>query len=285
MEKIISGKQLSLEIKEEIRQEVEELFKETGKNPGLAVVLVGENQASKVYVGSKIKSCEALGIHSEKYALNEDVSEVELLELIEKLNADENIDGILVQLPLPKHIDEQKVIDAIIPEKDVDGFHPINIGKTLINDPSGFKSCTPYGILEMLKRSGVEISGKDTVIVGRSNIVGKPMAALLINESATVQVCHSRTKDLTEKCKAADILIAAVGRAKFITGEMVKEGAVIIDVGINRDENNKLCGDVDYDACFEKASKITPVPGGVGPMTVTMLMKNTLLSFKNRIGK
>jgi methylenetetrahydrofolate dehydrogenase (NADP+)/methenyltetrahydrofolate cyclohydrolase len=285
MDKVISGKQLSLEIKEEIKQEVEKLFGETGKNPGLAVVLVGENQASKVYVGSKIKSCEALGIYSEKHDMSEETSEAELLDLIAKLNADEKIDGILVQLPLPKHIDEQKVIDTIIPEKDVDGFHPINIGKTLIGDSTGFKSCTPYGILEMLKRSGVEISGKDTVIVGRSNIVGKPMAALLINESATVQVCHSRTKDLVEKCKSADLLIAAVGRAKFVTADMVKEGAVIIDVGINRDENNKLCGDVDYDSCYEKASKITPVPGGVGPMTVTMLMKNTLLSFKNRIAK
>lgn len=285
MDKVISGKQLAIEIKEEIKLEVAKLFEETGKRPGLAVVLVGENQASKVYVGSKIKSCENLGIYSEKHALSEETSESELLELIKKLNADEKIDGILVQLPLPKHIDEQKVIDTIIPEKDVDGFHPINIGKTFIGDVTGFKSCTPFGILEMLKRSGVEISGKDTVIVGRSNIVGKPMAALLINESATVQVCHSRTKDLVEKCSSADILIAAVGRAKFVTADMVKDGAVIIDVGINRDENNKLCGDVDYEACFEKASKITPVPGGVGPMTVTMLMKNTLLSFKNRVVK
>ncbi|MBZ4682897.1 MAG: 5,10-methylenetetrahydrofolate dehydrogenase [Fusobacteriales bacterium] len=281
MEKIIDGRKISSAIKEEIKKEVTELKEKTGKVPGLAVVLVGENQASKVYVGSKIRTCEELGIFSEKYHLSEETTEEELLRLIQTLNEKENIDGILVQLPIPKHISEQKIIDAISYKKDVDGFHPINVGKTLIGDKTGFKSCTPYGIIEMLKRENIEIAGKDAVIVGRSNIVGKPMASLLIGESATVQVCHSRTKDLAEKTKKADILISAVGIAKFIKKDMVKEGAVVIDVGMNRDENNKLCGDVDFDDVYDKVSKITPVPGGVGLMTVTMLMKNTLLSFKN----
>ncbi|TDT68620.1 methenyltetrahydrofolate cyclohydrolase /5,10-methylenetetrahydrofolate dehydrogenase (NADP+) [Hypnocyclicus thermotrophus] len=281
MKKIIDGRKISNAIKEEIKKEVTELKEKTGKIPGLAVVLLGENQASKVYVGSKIRTCEELGIFSEKYHLSEKTTEEELLRLIQTLNKKENIDGILVQLPIPNHISEQKIIDAISYKKDVDGFHPINVGKTLIGDKTGFKSCTPYGIIEMLKRENIEISGKDAVIIGRSNIVGKPMASLLIAESATVQICHSRTKDLAEKTKKADILISAVGKAKFIKKDMIKDGAVVIDVGMNRDENNKLCGDVDFDDVYEKVSRITPVPGGVGLMTVTMLMKNTLLSFKN----
>ena len=277
--KLIDGKKISDQIKEEIRQEIEDIKKLDGKVPGLAVVLVGENPASKVYVGSKERTCNSLGMHSEKYVLAEDASEEELLELIEKLNAKEDINGILVQLPLPKHIDEKKVIHAIAPEKDVDGFHPENVGKLLIGDDT-FKSCTPYGIVELLKRTGVEIMGKDIAIVGRSNIVGKPLAAMLINESATVTVCHSRTKDLKEVIKRAEIVIVAVGIEKFLKEDMVKEGAVVIDVGINRDSEGKLCGDVDFEEVSAKTSYITPVPGGVGPMTIAMLMKNTLKAYK-----
>ena len=277
--KLIDGKKISNEIKEEIRQEIEDIKKLDGKVPGLAVVLVGDNPASKVYVGSKERTCNSLGMHSEKYVLAEDASEEELLELIDKLNAKEDINGILVQLPLPKHIDEKKVIHAIAPEKDVDGFHPENVGKLLIGDDT-FKSCTPYGIVELLKRTGVEIMGKDIAIVGRSNIVGKPLAAMLINESATVTVCHSRTKDLKEVIKRAEIVIVAVGIEKFLKEDMVKEGAVVIDVGINRDSEGKLCGDVDFEKVSAKTSYITPVPGGVGPMTIAMLMKNTLKAYK-----
>jgi methylenetetrahydrofolate dehydrogenase (NADP+)/methenyltetrahydrofolate cyclohydrolase len=280
---LIDGKKTSNIIKEEVGNEIKELKEKYGKGPGLAVVIVGEDSASKIYVGSKVKSCEALGVYSEKYALSEDVSEKELLDLVGKLNADEKIHGILVQLPLPKHINSKVVIDSISPSKDVDGFSAENIGKVLIGDPDTFKSCTPYGVVELLKRYGIEISGKDVVIVGRSNIVGKPLAAMMINESATVTVCHSRTKNLKEKVKSADIVIAAVGIAKFVTEDMVKEGAVVIDVGINRLENGKLCGDVDFETVSQKASYITPVPGGVGPMTIAMLMKNTLISFKKTL--
>jgi methylenetetrahydrofolate dehydrogenase (NADP+)/methenyltetrahydrofolate cyclohydrolase len=276
---LIDGKKISNEIKEEIKQEIEVIKKVDGKVPGLAVVLVGENPASKVYVGSKEKTCNALGMHSEKYVLPETTSEKELLELIETLNNKDEINGILVQLPLPKHIDEKKVIHAITPEKDVDGFHPENVGKLLIGDDT-FKSCTPYGVVELLKRTGVELSGKDIVIVGRSNIVGKPLAALLINESATVTVCHSRTKDLKEVIKRAEIVVVAVGRERFLKEDMVKEGAIVIDVGINRDSDGKLCGDVDFENVSKKTSYITPVPGGVGPMTIAMLMKNTLKAYK-----
>jgi methylenetetrahydrofolate dehydrogenase (NADP+)/methenyltetrahydrofolate cyclohydrolase len=276
---LIDGKKISAEIKAEIKKEIETIEKLDDRVPGLAVVLVGENPASKVYVGSKEKTCKALGMHSEKYVLPEDTSEEELLNLIDKLNKKEEINGILVQLPLPKHIEEKKVIHAISPEKDVDGFHPENVGKLLIGDDT-FKSCTPYGVMELLKRTGIEVMGKDVAIVGRSNIVGKPLAALLINESATVTVCHSRTKDLKEVTKRADIIIVAVGREKFLKEDMVKEGAVVIDVGINRDSEGKLCGDVDFEGVSKKASYITPVPGGVGPMTIAMLMKNTLKAYK-----
>ena len=286
MYKLIDGKKISQDIKDEIKLEVESLKKEFFETPGLAVVLVGEDPASKVYVNSKEKNCLNLGFHSEKHVLEKDANEEELLTLIGKLNRDDKIDGILVQLPLPKHINEQKIIEAIDPKKDVDGFHPENIGKLTIGLDEGFKSCTPYGIMELLKRSDVEISGKDAVVIGRSNIVGKPISLMLLKESATVTICHSRTKNLKDVVKRADIIIAAVGIANFVKEDMVKEGAVIIDVGINRVEGTKkLFGDVDFENVKEKTSLITPVPGGVGPMTIAMLMQNTLFSFKQRIGK
>lgn len=277
---IIDGKQTSLDIRDEIKKEIDDLREGTGRVPGLAVVQVGENPASRVYVNSKVRTCEALGMHSEKYLLAEDASQDELVELIEKLNGDENINGILVQLPLPKHIDEELITETISSEKDVDGFKAENLGRILMGKEDCFKSCTPYGIIELLKRYNVELSGADAVVIGRSNIVGKPLAALLINESATVTVCHSRTKDLAEKVKQADIVIAAVGIKGFVTADMVKDGAVVIDVGINRGEDGKLYGDVEFDEVSQKAKAITPVPGGVGPMTIAMLMKNTLKSFK-----
>ncbi|WP_319370924.1 bifunctional methylenetetrahydrofolate dehydrogenase/methenyltetrahydrofolate cyclohydrolase FolD [uncultured Ilyobacter sp.] len=280
---VIDGKKISTEIKEEIKKEVLEYREKFDKTPGLAVVLVGENPASKVYVNSKVKSCGDLGFYSEKHVLEENSSEEEVLELIDKLNENEKINGILVQLPLPKHIDEKKVTNRIASEKDVDGFKPENLGKVMIGEDDGFKSCTPYGVIELLKRTGIEIAGKDAVIVGRSNIVGKPLVGLLISESATVTICHSRTKNLAEKTKEADILIAAVGKAGFITKDMVKEGAVVIDVGINRNEAGKLCGDVAFEEVAPMASAITPVPGGVGPMTIAMLMKNTMESFKKSL--
>lgn len=281
MFEIIDGKKISAEIKAEVKAEVAEIKEKTGKIPGLAVILVGCDAASSVYVNSKEKSCIDMGFHSEKYLLNEDVSETELLELVETLNKKEEINGILVQLPLPKHIDAQKVLDLIIPEKDVDGFHPVNAGKLAVGAKDAFYPCTPYGVIEMLKRSSCEIAGKEAVIIGRSNIVGKPAAMLLLQENATVTVVHSRTKDLAEVVRRADIVVAAIGKPKFITKEMVKPGAVVIDVGINR-VDGKLCGDVDYENVKEVASKITPVPGGVGPMTIAMLMKNTLISFKRK---
>jgi len=277
---IIDGKQTSLDIREEIKKEIEELKSSTGATPGLAVVQVGENPASKVYVNSKVRTCEALGMYSEKHLLDIEVSEKELLELIGRLNANEKINGILVQLPLPKHIDEELVTEAISIEKDVDGFKAENLGKVLMGEDDCFKSCTPYGIMELFKRYEIELSGADVVVIGRSNIVGKPIAALLMNANATVTVCHSRTKDVPGKVKQADIIIAAVGIKGFVTEDMVKEGAVVIDVGINRGDDGKLYGDVDFEKVSKKASAITPVPGGVGPMTIAMLMKNTLKSFK-----
>lgn len=282
MTKLIDGKKISTDIKEEIKVEVEEITKNGQRAPGLAVVIVGENPASKVYVNSKVKTCGALGIYSEKYNLDSQTTEVELLKLIEELNNKEEIDGILVQLPLPKHIDEDKIIEAIKPEKDVDGFHPINLGKLVIGK-NGFKSCTPYGIMELLKRYELELDGKDVVIVGRSNIVGKPLAIMLTNKNATVTLCHSKTKNLAEKTSNADIVIVAIGREKFLTEDMVKEGSIVIDVGINRNELGKLCGDVDFENVSKKTSLITPVPGGVGPMTIAMLMKNTVKSRMEKI--
>lgn len=284
MYQIIDGKKTSQDIKNEIKAEVEQLKKETGKIPGLAVIIVGEDPASKVYVNSKEKTCIELGFHSEKYVLKEDATEKELLDLVDKLNRDENIDGILVQLPIPKHMDSQKVIAAISPEKDVDGFHPISAGKLAVGDKNTFYPCTPYGVIELLKRYNIEISGKNAVVVGRSNIVGKPVAMLLLQENATVTIAHSKTKNLADVIRGADIVIAALGKTKFITADMVSDGAVVVDVGISR-VDGKLFGDVDYENVKDKCSFITPVPGGVGPMTIAMLMKNSLLSFKRRIKK
>lgn len=272
MAEIINGKKISKEIKDELKLKVENLKKQ-GKECCLAVIQVGNDPASSVYVGNKKKACEYIGIKSLAYELTEDTTEEEILHLIDELNKNPKVHGILCQLPLPKHIDEDKVIKAISPEKDVDGFHPQNVGALTIGQP-GFVSCTPAGIIELLKRSNIEISGKNCVIIGRSNIVGKPMALLMLRENATVTICHSKTQNLKEICKQADILTVAIGKPQFVDSEYVKDGAVVIDVGIHRDENNKLCGDVDYDSVEPKASYITPVPGGVGPMTISMLMNN-----------
>lgn len=276
MTQIIDGKKISQEIKDELREKVASL-KAEGKEAALAVIQVGNDPASSVYVGNKKKACAYIGIRSLAYELPEETTEEELLELVQRLNGDETVNGILVQLPLPAHIDEDKVIRAISPKKDVDGFHPENVGKLVIGEP-GFVSCTPAGIIQLLKRSGIEIEGKNCVVIGRSNIVGKPMALLMLRENATVTVAHSRTQNLKEICKRADILIVAIGKPRFITAEYVKEGAVVIDVGIHRNENNKLCGDVDYDDVAPHTSAITPVPGGVGPMTIAMLMNNCVES-------
>lgn len=271
---ILDGKALSQKIKEDLRDKVTQL-KENGINVGLAVIIVGNDSASRVYVNNKKKACEVCGIYSEEHALPEETTEEELLALIDCLNARKDINGILVQLPLPKGIDSEKVLLRILPEKDVDAFHPVNVGKIMIGN-FDFLPCTPAGVMELIRLTGIEVSGKECVVVGRSNIVGKPQAMLLLHENGTVTICHSRTKDLKEVCRRADILVAAVGKAKFITADMVKDGAIVIDVGMNRDENGKLCGDVDYDAVSSVASAITPVPGGVGPMTIAMLMRNTV---------
>ena len=273
---IIDGKKISTEIKDELKEQVAKL-KAEGVEVTLAVVKVGEDPASAVYVRNKEKACEYIGINSKKIEMPEETTEEELLKLVDDLNTDPAINGILVQLPLPKHIDENKILLAIDPMKDVDGFHPVNVGKMVIGEES-FLPCTPAGIIEMIKRSGLDIEGKECVIIGRSNIVGKPMAILMLRENATVTVTHSRTKDLSEVCKRADIIVAALGKAKFVTKDFVKEGAIIIDVGMDRDEDGKLCGDVDFDEVKDIASAITPVPGGVGPMTVTMLLVNCLRS-------
>lgn len=271
---IISGKAVSDSIRETIKEEVAKLTAQ-GIRPGLAVVLVGDDPASKVYVGSKEKACQQLGFHSEVYRLEEGTSQAELLEQIDRLNRDAHIHGILVQLPLPKHIDEKAVIDAIAVEKDVDGFHPVSVGNLTIGDDC-LLPCTPSGVIELIKRTGIDIAGKHAVVVGRSNIVGKPVAMLLLRENATVTICHSKTANMKEITRQADILVAAVGRANMIDESYVKPGAVVIDVGINRLADGKLAGDVDFDRVKEVASHITPVPGGVGPMTITMLMNNTL---------
>lgn len=276
MAQIIDGKAIAAQIKDELKQKVSEK-KAQGKEISLAVIQVGTDPASTVYVGNKKKACEYVGIRSLSYELPEETSEKELLDLIGDLNRREDVNGILVQLPLPKQIDEDKVIRHIAPEKDVDGFHPQSVGALCIGE-QGFVSCTPAGIIQLLKRSGIEIAGKECVVVGRSNIVGKPMALLLLRENGTVTVAHSKTKDLASVTRRADILVAAVGKPKFFTGEYVKEGAVVIDVGIHRMENKKLCGDVDYDAVAPVCSAITPVPGGVGPMTIAMLMNNCVES-------
>ena len=278
MTQIIDGKRISQEIKDELKEKVA-VLKEQGKEVALAVVQVGNDAASSVYVRNKKKACEYIGIRSLSYELPEETTEQELLDLIEKLNEDASVNGILVQLPVPEHINPDKIIQAISPQKDVDGFHPQNVGKLVIGE-KGFVSCTPAGVIELLKRSDVAIEGKHCVVVGRSNIVGKPMALLMLRENATVTIAHSKTKDLKEICKSADILIVAVGKPCFVTADYVKEGAVVIDVGIHRDENNKLCGDVKYDEVAPKVSAITPVPGGVGPMTIAMLMNNCVESLK-----
>ena len=269
---IIDGKKISQEIKDELKEKVT-LLKAEGKNATLAVIQVGNDPASSVYVNNKKKACAYIGIESLSYELPEETTEQELLDLVERLNKDDAVHGILVQLPVPKHIDGDKIIQTISPKKDVDGFHPENVGNLVIGE-KGFVSCTPAGIIQLLKRSNIEIAGKNCVVIGRSNIVGKPMALLMLRENATVTIAHSKTQNLKEICKTADILIVAIGKPQFITSEYIKEGAVVIDVGIHRDENNKLCGDVKYEEVEPLASAITPVPGGVGPMTIAMLMNN-----------
>lgn len=275
---LIDGKKISAEIKDELKEQVAAL-KAQGKEITLAVIQVGNDKASSTYVGNKKKACEYIGVRSLAYELPEETSEEELLALVEELNTREDVNGILVQLPLPKQINEDKVLLAINPDKDVDGFHPVSVGRLWIGE-KGYESCTPAGIIQLLKRTGISIEGKECVVIGRSNIVGKPMAALLLRENGTVTVCHSRTKNLAEVTKRADILIVAIGKPKFITAEYVKEGAVVIDVGIHRNEENKLCGDVDFESVEKVASAITPVPGGVGPMTIAMLMCNVVRSVR-----
>lgn len=281
MAKIIDGKKISAEIRAEISSECEAFKTRLGYAPGLAVVIVGNDPASKVYVRNKKRACEEVGFLSENYNLPEETTEDELISLIEKLNDADHIHGILVQLPLPCHIDEKKVLLAIKPEKDVDAFHPVNVGKIMIGDYS-FLPCTPAGVIQLIKRSGIEVSGKKCVVIGRSNIVGKPMAMLLLHANGTVTVCHSKTQNLAEICREADILVASIGKANFLMADMVKEGAVVIDVGINRTADGKLCGDVNFAEVEPKAGYITPVPGGVGPMTITMLLQNTLTAAKEQ---
>lgn len=276
MAKIIDGKAISLAIKDELKEKVAE-YKNKGIDITLAVVKVGNDPASAVYVRNKEKACEYVGINSRTLALPEETTQEELLNIVRELNEDDTVNGILVQLPLPKHIDESEILLAINSTKDVDGFHPVNVGKMVIGEDT-FLPCTPAGIIEMLKRSDIDIEGKECVVIGRSNIVGKPMSLLMLKENATVTIAHSRTKDLKEVTKRADILVVAIGKTKFVTADYVKEGAVVIDVGMDRDENGKLCGDVDFESVEPKVSAITPVPGGVGPMTVTMLLVNCLRS-------
>ena len=278
MYKLIDGKEVSAFIKNQVKDEVEAL-REKGETVSLAVIIVGDNPASRVYVNNKKKACEATGIVSYEYALPEETKEEELLALIEELNENSEINGILCQLPLPGHIDEKKVIDAIASEKDVDCFRAENVGKMWLGEYD-FAACTPKGVMLLLEYYGIDVCGKNCVIIGRSNIVGKPMASLLLEKSATVTICHSKTKDLASFTRNADVIVAAVGRPKFVTADMVGEGAVVVDVGINRDENGKLCGDVDFENVKEKASYITPVPGGCGPMTIAVLMRNTLVAYR-----
>lgn len=280
MAHIIDGKAISAAVRAEITEETKTLIAETGLTPGLAVVIVGNDPASQVYVRNKRKACTEVGFYSEAYELPEETTQEELEALVDKLNLDPKIHGILVQLPLPRHLDEQRILLRIRPEKDVDAFHPYNVGRIMIGDYN-YLPCTPAGVMELLKRSGVDVSGKECVVVGRSNIVGKPMAMLLLQANGTVTICHSRTKNLSETTRRADILVAAIGKPEFFTADMVKEGAVVIDVGMNRrPSDGKLCGDVDFASVEPVASYITPVPGGVGPMTITMLMQNTLRAAK-----
>ena len=282
MAKIINGKEISATIRSEIKEATEKLVAESGVRPGLAVIIVGEDPASQVYVRNKKRACDEVGFYSESYELPENTTQDELNALVDRLNKDDKIHGILCQLPLPKHLDENEVIMRIDPKKDVDAFHPENVGKIMIGDYS-FLPCTPAGVMTLLERSGIDVCGKECVVVGRSNIVGKPQAMLLLHANGTVTICHSRTKNLAEVCRRADILVAAIGKADFFTGDMIKEGAVVIDVGMNRRADGKLTGDVDFESVAPKASYITPVPGGVGPMTITMLMQNTLTAAKNTV--
>ena len=279
---IIDGKAVSKKVKEDVKAECEQL-KAKGVIPGLAVIIVGDDPASQVYVHNKEVACEACGFYSVKYALPAETTQEELNALIDKLNKDDKINGILCQLPLPSHLDDKEVINRIDPLKDVDAFHPVNVGAIMIGDYN-YLPCTPAGVMELLHSTGVDVSGKKAVVMGRSNIVGKPMAMLLLHENATVEITHSRTQNLADITKEADILVAAIGKAKFVKADMVKDGAVVIDVGMNRDENGKLCGDVDFEDVKDKCSFITPVPGGVGPMTIAMLMKNTLTAAKIQNG-
>ena len=284
MAMLINGKEISGELRAELREKTAAFIGETGVTPGLAVIIVGEDPASKVYVRNKHRGCMEVGMYSEMHELPEDTSEEELLALVDRLNQDEKIHGILCQLPLPKHLDESKVIHAISPEKDVDVFHPFNVGRLMIGDYA-LAPCTPAGVMALLERSNISVGGKECVVVGRSNIVGKPVAMMLMQQNGTVTICHSRTKDLASVCRRADILVAAVGRANFITADMVKPGAVVIDVGINRNAEGKLVGDVDFAEVEKIAGAITPVPGGVGPMTITMLLQNTLAAAKESVKK
>ncbi len=279
---LIDGKAVSLQVKQQVKNECDEL-KAKGITPGLAVIIVGDDPASQVYVRNKEKACEECGFYSVKYALPAQTTQDELNALVDELNQDDKINGILCQLPLPKHLDDKEVINHIAPIKDVDAFHPVNVGAIMIGDYN-FLPCTPAGVMELIHSTGVDVTGKKAVVIGRSNIVGKPMAMLLLHENATVEITHSKTVDLASVTKEADILVAAIGRAKFVTADMVKQGAVVIDVGMNRDENGKLCGDVDFENVKDKCSFITPVPGGVGPMTISMLMRNTLTAAKLQNG-
>lgn len=279
---IIDGKAVSKAVRERVAKETEEL-KAKGVTPGLAVIIVGEDPASQVYVRNKEKACEEVGFYSEKFALPENTTQQELNSLVMELNERKDINGILCQLPLPSHLNDKEVINLINPIKDVDAFHPVNVGAIMIGDYN-FLPCTPAGVMELIHSTGVDVAGKKAVVIGRSNIVGKPMAMLLLHENATVEITHSKTQNLSEITSGADILVAAIGKAKFVGTDMVKDGAVVIDVGMNRDENGKLCGDVDFDAVKDKCSYITPVPGGVGPMTISMLMQNTLTAAKLQNG-
>jgi len=282
MAKIIDGKAVAQRVKDQVAEETARL-KEQGIVPGLGVVIVGDDPASRVYVNNKRKACAQVGIHSEEYALPKETSQAELVELIEKLNKNPQISGILVQSPLPKGLDEAALVDLIHPKKDVDAFHPVNVGR-IMQGRYSFLPCTPAGVMELLKSEGIEVCGKKCVVIGRSDIVGKPMAMLLLHESGTVTICHSKTRDLKEICRGADILVSAVGRAGFVTGDMIKPGAAVVDVGINRGEDGRLCGDVAFEEAEKKAGYITPVPGGVGPMTIAMLMKNTVTAAKLQNG-
>jgi len=280
--RIINGKEIAAQVRAELKSDIQALKERTGVIPGLTVVLVGENPASVVYVRNKVKACEEVGIRSTQHKLPETATQAELLKLIRELNASKDVHGILVQLPLPKQIDEEAILEEISPSKDVDGFHPYNMGRLMIGNPL-LQPCTPFGVMRLIDSTGIDLSGKEAVVVGRSNIVGKPMAMMLLRRNATVTICHSKTKDLSERIAKADVVVAAVGRAEFVKGDWIKEGAVVIDVGINRTAEGRLVGDVDFEGASERAGYITPVPGGVGPMTIAMLLKNTVEAAKRSV--